>query len=525
VTAAEARLQPLSRAGHRRPTNPTRGLPRALAAVPVAAILVMQAVMSFRLAHTGVASADEGLYIYSGHQLIQELWHGGGSPYYETWFSGAPVIYPVLAAMVDHVGGLVLVRLTSGLFILAATCLLYAVTRRIFGYWPAVSAAGLFASLSITQFLSAYATYDAMALMLMSAAVFCGVKAAVDRGTCWLLLIPIVLLLANATKYASVLFDPVVIALAALMVRERGWRRVLHRAAVLMCSSATLLIIAALLAGSSYLKGILGTTLDRSGTAYFQVPAAPHTVLVRSWGWIGAIVCLGCIAAIISVVQRRERPHLALIIVLIVAGTLVTIENMRLHSLTAVSKHDDFGAWFTCIAAGYALARCAELARSRIIRLPLIATAICGVLGVAVFYGSQATTFFARPERIIPRIAAIQPYVKPGSQHYLLSYATPMTYYLHPTLSWTQVVEHNYIRYPVPGRPGTFLYGKPGFRAAIGHHWFAVISFPSPSIDPWDDWEQIEFNAVRTTPGYLLISKAGGPTYIYVPDFSNGGTG
>ncbi len=58
-----------------------------------------------------------------------ELWHGGGSPYFETYLSGAPVIYPVLAAMADHAGGLVAVRLMSLAFMLAATTCLYATTR------------------------------------------------------------------------------------------------------------------------------------------------------------------------------------------------------------------------------------------------------------------------------------------------------------------------------------------------------------------------------------------------------------
>ena len=111
--------------------------------------------MSFRLLHASFANGDESLYIYSGHQLIHEFWHGGGSPYYETYFSGAPVIYPVLAAMADHIGGLVLVRLMSLAFILTATGLLYATARRLFGYWPAVVAIGLFAALGITQSLGA----------------------------------------------------------------------------------------------------------------------------------------------------------------------------------------------------------------------------------------------------------------------------------------------------------------------------------------------------------------------------------
>lgn len=519
MTAAQTTVLQPSRSRHRRPTSRTLAVPQAIAVLPIATILIIQAFLSIRLAHIGIASDDEGLYIYSGHQLINELWHGGGSPYYETYFSGAPVIYPVLAAMVDHVGGLVLVRLMSGVFILGATWLLYATTQWIFGYWPAVTAAGLFASLGITQFLSAYATYDAMALMLMAAAAYCAVRAASDQRSRWLLLIPVMLLVANATKYASALFDPVVILLAALLIRDAGWKRVLQRAAVLTCTSFVLLAVAVLLAGTSYLKGVLATTLARSGTAFFQVPTAPHTVVLRSWDWIGVIVCLGIVAVIISIPHRRERAHLALIIVLVIAGTLVTIENMRLRSLTSVDKHDDFGAWFTCIAAGYALARFAELARSWFVRIPLIAVAMSGVAVVATLYSSQAATFFGSAGQVMPRVAAIQPYVKPGPQHYLFSYAAALTYYLRPSLSWTQVVEHNYIKYPVPGRPGTFLEGAPGFRAAIGHHWFAVISFASSSIHPWDAWDQLELNAVRSTSGYILVSTADGLTYIYAPDY------
>lgn len=519
MTATKTAVLQSPRTRHRRPASTTLVISRIFPALPIIAILVMQAVLSIRLARSGIASDDEGLYIYSGHQLIHELWHGGGSPYYETFFSGAPVLYPVLAAMLDHVGGLVLVRLMSGVFMLGATWLLYATTRRIFGYWPAVTAAGLFASLGITQFLSAYATFDATALMLIATAAYCAVRVATDHRSRWLLLIPVILLLANATKYASLLFDPVVIILAALMIQDGGWKRVLQRAAVLTSTLLVMLVVVVLLAGSSYFKGIVGTTLARSGTAYFQVPAAPHLVAQRSWDWIGVIVCLGLVAVIINISHRRERAHLSLLIVLVIAGILVTIENMRLHSLTAVNKHDDFGAWFTCIAAGYALARFAELARSWLIRIPLIIGAISGVVFVAVLYGSQSTSFLSDPGPVMPRIAAIQPYVKPGSQHYLIAYATPLTYYLHPSLSWTQVVEHNYISYPVPGRPGMLLEGVPGFKAAIADHWFAVISFASPSIHPWDALEQLELNAVRSTSGYILISTADGPTYIYAPDY------
>ena len=242
-----------SRTGHRRPVTKARTAPRVLMAVPVAAVLIMQAFMSIRLLNTTGASGDEALYIYSGHQLVYELWRGGGSPYYETYFSGAPIIYPVLAAVLDHIGGLVLVRVMSGVFMLTATGLLFATARDLFGYSPAVMTAGLFAALGITQGLGAYATFDALALMLMAFAAYCAVKAA--NSAKWLLAIPGVLLLANATKYASVLFDPVVITLAALMLRTGSWRRVGHRAATLAGVTLSLLAIAVVLAGTCVLQG------------------------------------------------------------------------------------------------------------------------------------------------------------------------------------------------------------------------------------------------------------------------------
>jgi hypothetical protein len=91
----------LQRTRHRRDlsTRPYTDISqRVLAAAPLLIILAAQAFLTVRLSTGAYASGDEGRYIYAGHQLIYELWHGGGSPYYETSFSGAPVIFPVATA-------------------------------------------------------------------------------------------------------------------------------------------------------------------------------------------------------------------------------------------------------------------------------------------------------------------------------------------------------------------------------------------------------------------------------------------
>ena len=89
---------------------------------------------------------------------------------------------------------------------------------------PPFFAAALFAVLGPTQRLGAFATYDAMALLLLAASAWC-VVAARDRDDSTLLLVAgtLLLALANATKYATALFDPAVVALAALVIaRKRG---------------------------------------------------------------------------------------------------------------------------------------------------------------------------------------------------------------------------------------------------------------------------------------------------------------
>src|SRR5262249_31937342 len=245
--------------------------PGWLSWLPLAVIVVAQAMLSAKLISGTYASGDEGRYIYAGHQLIYEIWHGGGSPYYETYFSGAPVIYPVLAAIADSVGGLVAACLMSTVFMVIATIMLFLVTRDLFGYWSAMLSAGLFAGLGLTQDLGALATYDAMSLMLISVAAYCAVRTGKSRDdagnasrsepTRWLLTMPVILFLANATKYMTLIFDPAVIALATLQVS--GWKAMVKRTIALGLATLTLDSLFLFLAGGAYLHGLLFSTLAR----------------------------------------------------------------------------------------------------------------------------------------------------------------------------------------------------------------------------------------------------------------------
>ena len=86
--------------------------------------MVMQAALTLRMHNT--AFEDEALYLYVGHLEIAHWLHGTAlQGDYPSYFSGAPVLYPVLGALFDSIGGLTAARALSLAEMLAATGLLY----------------------------------------------------------------------------------------------------------------------------------------------------------------------------------------------------------------------------------------------------------------------------------------------------------------------------------------------------------------------------------------------------------------
>jgi hypothetical protein len=519
--------------------------------VPLAAILVAQAVLSIRLIGGVPASDDEGRYIYSGHQLIYELWHGGGSPYYETYFSGAPVIYPILAAMVDHVAGLTGVRLMSLEFMLAATSLLFATSRRLFGYWPGIAAAGLFAGLGLTQALGVYATYDGMSLMLMAIAAYIAVRIGGDSQaqSQWLLLLPLALVAANVTKYMTVLFDPVIIGIAAIQVSHTGRRRVRQRLWALSATTAALLLVVSVLGGTAYIKGVMFTTLDRqSGIQQFIVgakPSSPGFIVSESWRWTGLVIVMGILALIWAAVGERDKDRAAMIALLTIAGMLVTFEALHLHSDQSMRKHDDFGIWFTCIAAGALVGYAPKVAKPRVRWLVAAFAAAAVVIGSAIYFSPLAPQTYAavRDPGQDHMFGLLRPYLA-TSHRYLLGGITDnaLIYTEHLNIRWYSYFDDVYIKYPIPGRGGDahgqtlgrtcltlrprcmYLEGPAGYRAAIHAHWFAVISMTG--AHPKLPQDALIEQYVEHTPGYVLLTRMGGaPTWIYAPDYKEHGHG
>jgi 4-amino-4-deoxy-L-arabinose transferase-like glycosyltransferase len=386
--------------------------------------------LSLRLVWSNTAFEDEVLYVEAGHLEWAHWLHGTPAPPFPTWFSGAPVLYPPLGALADSAGGLAGARILSLFFMLGATALCYSMTSRLWGRTAAIFAAGLFASLGSTQYLGAFATYDAMALFLLAAATWLCVRAAgepAERAVPLLVAAGITLALANASKYATGLFDPVVILAAMLATTQAKNRKDGAAAGLIVATVAALSIMVAMtFGGAPYRQGIAFTTLARAtGTS----PA--FAVWYLSAGWVGIVASLAVAGALAATFRPKPRSLKAIAWLLAGAALLVPAEQARIHVITSLFKHDDFGAWLAAPVAGYALASFPRVIAKAKARAALAVggalLALSALLGVALAWNQfhvwpDAATLVADAQ---PVLKATSGPVLAGDNGYLAYY------YLH----------------------------------------------------------------------------------------------
>jgi 4-amino-4-deoxy-L-arabinose transferase-like glycosyltransferase len=380
------------------------------------AILTVQAALSLRLVWSNSAFTDEALYLWAGHLEWAHWLHGTPIPPFPTYFSGAPVIYPPIGAIADSLGGLAAARILSLCFMLGATALLWATTSQLFGKRAGFFAAGLWAFLGPTLKLGGFATFDAMSLFLMALSAWCAVRAAGVRDfTRWIVASAGALVLANATTYSSAIFDPVVVAIALLAGKEASTKLPKMRGASLAAYVISVLIFLSYAGRGFYWTGVSQTVVNRlNGTN----PAA--VVLSDAWRWTGSVAVVALVGLLVAVRSERNRRQRALIAVLAAALLLVPLEQARLHTITSLDKHTDFGAWFAAIAAGYA-----AVALTRF-RVPaLVRTGATAAAAVALAVPDAG-----------PFIGVFRPLAERSNGPLLVESLTPARYYLGSAVAW-----------------------------------------------------------------------------------------
>ncbi len=464
----------------------------------MAVILTVQAVLSAQFLRADTAFAGEARDLLAGRLELAHWLHGASVPAFPpSWFSGSPVIYPPVAALADGLGGLAGARALSLAFMLGATCLLWGTTTRLFGRRPAFFAAALFAVLAPILHVGALATYDSMALFLMALAAWCACGArAREDATGWILACAGALALANATEYASALFDPVVVIMTVLCACPRpGGKAALRRGALLLTCLAGTLAVLVRVGGEWYITGIRQTTTMRAtGTDSMR------TVLTQSWEWTGVVGAAALAGVAVSLFARNARPVTCLITALAAAALLVPIEQARVQTTASLDRHVAFGAWFACIAAGYALGSIASWPKARSVR---VVVAAC--LGAAIAPIAALGIRQAQPMINWPSSGHLIAFLKPLTLHggrFLADTAEVPEYYL-PHTSWQQWSSTFAIT--LPGGQVHSVNGNPTpFTRAISAHYFSVVILDSSQTPVMD---QAITQALRATPGYAVIRE------------------
>jgi Dolichyl-phosphate-mannose-protein mannosyltransferase len=471
--------------------------------LPLVVILTIQAVLSARLLHANTAFGDEALYLWAGHLEWSHWLHGARIPPFPTWFSGSPVIYPPIGALADSIGGLAAGRTLSLAFMLGATVMLWATALRLFDRRTAYFAAALFSVIGPTLHLGAFATYDSMSLFLMAVAAWCACGAGTrEDATGWIAAAAGALALANAVKYASAIFDPIVVALAVLSAYPRpGGKTALRRGALLLTCLTGALAVLLRMGGSWYITGISQTTTMRPNGG-----APVSRVLSDSWQWTAVVVVLALAGVALNILKGNSWQRTWLMAILAAAALLVPAEQAHIQTTVSLNKHLDFGAWFASIAAGYGLSCFAAWLRPWYARL--IGT-IC--LSAAMIPVAAAGIEQAQAMVNWPGAAHLIAFLKPVTSHggrFLAETDDVPEYYL-PHTSWRQwsntfsITLPNGRQDPVDGRSEPYV-------QAIRHHYFSliVLSFSQTAV-----MDQAITRALRATPGYKVIGIVpyGGP--------------
>ncbi len=400
---------------------------------PLAAILAVQALLSLRLVRANTAFVDEATYLWAGHLEWASLLHGASLPPFPAYFSGAPVIYPPLGALADSVGGLTGARILSLIFMLGATVVLWAVTERLHGRRAAFFAAALFAIMGPTLHLGSFATYDAMALFLVALAAWLVVRAG-DRqdATVWMVAAGVTLVVANATSYASALFDPVVILLALVIALPKpGGKFAAARALTLLTITVLLATLGLLSGGSRYIHGVQATTVTRVAGVDSAL-----VVLADSWTWTGVIVVAAICGVVVSWISRPRQPQTWLLTLVTAAALLVPAEQASLHTTASLNKHVALGAWFAAIAAGYAVDKFVAAAPAGNKRA-VTAGACVVALSFPVSLGADQSWVFATSwPNSSAFIAILRGLADDSTGHLLVEDPTLAEYYLPAGTQW-----------------------------------------------------------------------------------------
>ncbi|MFJ1793563.1 ArnT family glycosyltransferase [Kitasatospora griseola] len=428
--------------------------------------LAAQAGLALRLIWTRSTFTDEALYLFAGHDVVANWVHGAKLPNYAGYFSGAPQLYPPIGAAADTLGGTPAARLLGLACMMGATVLAYLAASRLYGRTAGALAALVLVALTPTQFLSAFSTYDPMAVLLTALAGYLAIRAEGRWG--WLAATGAVVALADAVKYASALWSPVVVALAVLCAMPRlRFGAALLRGVFVAAVAGVLLGLGILAGGDRLWDGIKMTTLSRQ-----TGQDSASFIFGESWDWVGPVWLLAVAGLVLLCVRGASWASRGIGAVLLLAVMLAPVNQARINLTVSLHKHVTFGAWFACLLAGYFLAWLLESGRGRRVWQPLVISAgLAGVLAVGL--PNTDRLYLNGWADATQMVATVRPLVN-GDGLYLAENSPVPRYYLRHETDGAQWVSTWAYTYKDPKDKKNYT-GAPAYEKAIAANKFNLV--------------------------------------------------
>ena len=457
---------------HRRGPAADRWIDR----LPILLVLVVSAALSLRLQNTAYVAEAHAITV--GHDYLVSWF--GGAPAVDHWgnFSGVPVLYPVLAAVLDGLGGLPLVRLFSLACMLATTVVLQSLIRRVTGsYRHGLLAACTFAFTAPTVFVGALATPDALCLLLLVVAARIGLTA---RSAASGVTAGVLLVVTVALNYPTVIVVGALLVLALLVPSPTDGRSTLRRAQPG--------VVFALLGGVG--AAVCLTIDDGFRPAFVNAlspetpinPESPATLvgwMVLSLAWTIALAIGGTGAAMRSARSADARSAALTPLVVGLALPLAQAgagEGYRFHEQGA------YAALFLAPASGRALVALSQ----RLFRLvPVVVILLLALVPAA----SRSVSVYASWADVTPVLADVDAHPQPG--HYLSPASETLAYYTRDDgrIVWDSAST-------------LYLRGDAATRGAVVQRAYQVIVLRSKSTAEPD--QQALLAALTVSPDYEL---------------------
>ena len=445
-------------------TGDHAGFNRRLFWLPLPLILLLQAITSlFALRNT--AFQDEALYLSAGQQIFLS-WEGKTSYLepYGLYFSGYPSFYPVMAGVLDLLGGLEAARLFSLLCMLIVTTCVYCMTLQFFERKSALVAAFLFACEGSVLFLGRLATYDALCCCLLALAVILCLRAGKAASTRWCLALGPLLVLQVAAKYAGLLFVPTVLALLAWWSwKHQGRKGMLVRLKITLFSLGVVGFIALMDLDQQAFTGLSVTTINRvSFTNTPPIMVIEHIALVE-----GIFFGLGFLALLFC-----GRQRLLIWLLLFGSALLVPFYHTYKGELISLDKHLAFSMFFLAPLAGCTIVSLAGLLQKYTVGLSWVAAGALCLLTLPPGL-VQASALYEGWPSDTQLTAFLRPRVHKAMGHYLAEDFYVLRYNLEDETDMWQWSSLDYFVYT--DKDKHYLSGEAAYRSAIQDGYFDMI--------------------------------------------------